>query len=63
MRDYRSVWRGIKAIKRPYIEPKPGWAIRFNKGFWADWWTPIWHEGRGPYVTIGLGFLAIYRGY
>ena len=31
--------------------------------FWAQWWTPTWHEGRGPYISIGLGIIAIYRGY
>jgi hypothetical protein len=66
MRDIGSVWRGIKAIKRPYKEPKPKWAIKmqpFALGFWAHYWAPIWHQGRGPYVSIGLGIVAVYRGY
>lgn len=50
-------------MKRPYPEPVPRWAVRFIWGFWAHWWTPIWHKGRGPYISIGLGVLAIYRGY
>ena len=33
------------------------------KSFWADIWTPRWHGGRGPYITIGLYFIAFYRGY
>lgn len=66
MRDICSVWRGIRAIKRPYCEPRPRWSIAarpFAFGFWAHWWTPVWHQGRGPYVSIGLGPIAICRGY
>lgn len=32
-------------------------------GWWLHIWTPIWHEGRGPYVSIGLGPVAVGRGY
>lgn len=28
-----------------------------------DVWLPIWHEGRGLYVTIELWFVTVYRGY
>ena len=64
MRDYRSAWRGIRAIKKPYSEPTPKWGLGFlPMGFWTIWWTPIWHKGRGPYISIGLWFFAIYRGY
>ena len=67
MRDWSSTWRGIKAVSKPYCTPLPRWAIRLQpklgRGFWAHWWTPIWHKGRGPYITIGLGLIAIYRGY
>lgn len=31
--------------------------------FWFHWWTPVWHEGRGPYISIGLGLFGVYRGY
>ena len=31
--------------------------------WWAHLLTPIWHEGRGPYVSIGLWVVALYRGY
>ena len=51
-------------MKSPYSEPKPGWTLRFGRlGFWASWWTPTWHSGRGPYFSLGLGLVAIYRGY
>jgi len=63
MRKLGSVWRGLTVMKRPFAKPKPGWAIRFCKGFWAHWWTPVWHNGRGPYLSVGLGLIAIYRGY
>ena len=47
---------------------KPEWSIRFLRGkdegfFWWNRWTPPWHDGRGPYISIGLGLIAIYRGY
>lgn len=60
----KSTLRGIRATRRPYTEPRPRWSCRVGLlGFWLDIWTPIWHEGRGPYVTIGLGLFAVYRGY
>jgi hypothetical protein len=34
-----------------------------SAGFWFHWWTPVWSEGRGPYISIGLGVIALYRGY
>jgi len=63
MIDVGSTMRGIRAMKRPFPEPLPRWAVKLALGFWCQMWTPIWHEGRGPYVTIGLGIVAIYRGY
>jgi len=32
-------------------------------GFWWEIWTPKWHDGRGKYITIGMGLIAFYRGY
>ncbi len=63
--DIGSALRGIRAIQKPYVDPVPRWAVMWlwPWGFWAELWTPRWHEGRGPYVTIGLGLLAVYRGY
>lgn len=69
MRSLSSVWRGIKAMRFLHCEPLPRWTIRKlgkpegGRQFWAHWWTPIWHKGRGPYISIGLGVVAIYRGY
>ena len=40
------------------------WAIHWDRqGFWLHLWTPTWHKGRGPYISLGLGWLKIYRGY
>ena len=36
---------------------------RSRRRFWFNYWTPVWHEGRGPYITLGLGLIAFYRGY
>jgi len=66
MRDFGSVVRGVRAMSKPYPadEHKPGWDLSFGFfGFWAHWWTPVWHKGRGPYVSIGLGLIRIARGY
>jgi hypothetical protein len=30
---------------------------------WFHRWTPMWHEGRGPYVSMGFWRIGIYRGY
>lgn len=52
------------------LEPRqPGWAVKCQIGWrpgprwWGVWFTPEWHKGRGPYVSIGLGIIAVYRGY
>jgi len=34
-----------------------------DSDWWCQWWTPTWHFGKGPYVTIGFWKLRIYRGY
>lgn len=31
--------------------------------WWWQVWTPVWHEGRGRYVTVGLWLVAYHRGY
>ena len=77
MIDLKSFWMGIQAMgdrQFHFFNPKY-WRIRFQKmfswhpsghcipDFWIHLWTPIWHEKRGPYISIGLGFFAIYRGF
>lgn len=46
------------------------WGVNFRMswdskrmGAWFHWWTPVWHKGRGPYITMGLGPLRLMRGY
>jgi hypothetical protein len=62
MRDIGSVIRGLKAMTNRWDIFKY-WAVKPRRGFWLHYWTPIWHKGRGPYLTWGLGIIAIYRGY
>ena len=63
MRGRGSSWRGVRAWRRGrrYVN----YAIRRldQPGYWFHAWTPPWHEGRGPYLSIGLGRVAVYRGY
>ncbi len=62
MFDTGSFWRGMKAMT--WKHGKVNYSIKFGwKGFWLEIWTPSWHEGRGAYITIGLGFISFYRGY
>ena len=71
MRNWGSVWRGIRAM-RPGSGPviygvwrygRPGWGVSQRGRFWVHLWTPSWHAGRGPYISIGLGIIAVGRGY
>ena len=41
------------------------YAIRVGlvRDFWFEWWTPGFHQGRGPYISLGFYLFAIYRGY
>ena len=58
----KSVLKGILAMKRD--RGKVNYSIDFKwRGFWFHVWTPVWHKGRGPYITIGLWFVRIVRGY
>ena len=60
--DLKSVWRGICAMTPGH---QINWAVRQIPRWrlWLHFWTPIWHDGRGPYLSVGFGFFAIYRGY
>lgn len=58
----RSVVRGLFAMKRN--RARVNYVLVFERtGFWADAWTPTWHDGRGPYISIGFFFGAFARGY
>lgn len=57
--------RGLRAW-RPLVSGKVNYAFRRRDDSgkpWVSIWTPAWHAGRGPYVSIGLGGWAFYRGY
>jgi len=61
MIDFGSVWRGIRAQRGLHPEL---WAVRLQRfGLAIRAWTPAWHNGRGPYVVLLLGWLYIARGY
>ena len=61
MLDIGSMWRGIRAQKG--IHPRL-WVVRFQRwGFGVQAWTPVWHDTRGPYIVLSLGWLYIARGY
>lgn len=65
--DVSLSWRSLR-VWRPLVSGKVNYAVwrvdlRLGDRFWLQMWTPIWHEGRGPYVSLGLGWLAIGRGY
>lgn len=66
----RSFFKGILAMYWPH--DKVNYAIDWKQPTgddytWIHLWTPIWHEGRGPYISIGIWFgigtLEIMRGY
>ena len=63
--DFGSFVRGLCAMRWPHEHVI--YALRFQRGFrcklWCELWTPAWHEGRGPHIAIGLGFISIMRGY
>jgi hypothetical protein len=62
--DFGSAIRGIRAMTKDHDHVN--FKIDFDMKHWGRWchiWTPIWHEGRGPYITIGLGPFRLMRGY
>lgn len=56
-----STMRGLRAMKK---NRSVNWGVEFGKfGFFLELWTPTWHDGRGPYLSLGLGLMKICRGY
>lgn len=37
--------------------------LKFVRKFWFHKWLPTWHDGRGYYISIGLYFIGLYKGY
>ena len=56
-----STIRGLRAMKK---NRSVNCGVDFEKfGFFLKLWTPTWHDGRGPYLSLGLGLMKICRGY
>jgi len=67
----RDVWINIHILDLINVWKIAGvnWKVKFapknqqGHRYWFHWWTPVWHEERGPYITMGVGRLRFYRGY
>ena len=57
---WRYLFRGVKYSTKLFLCAKQRKGLSM---WWCHIWTPVWHKGRGPYITIGLGRVAFYRGY
>ena len=53
-----EVWIKLRAHKINYVI-----RLALLRDRWFEWWTPGFHQGRGPYISLGFYFFAIYRGY
>jgi hypothetical protein len=61
--SFKSIWRGLREMKRKHGKVNYDLSFGRFKSFWFHAWTPVWHEGRGPYITIGFFFVRFIRGY
>jgi len=59
----RSVKKGIMAMTKNHGHVNYEITFDMHRKFWIEAWTPIWHEGRGPYISIGIYFISLFRGY
>jgi len=57
-KDYKMVGFTLKFKRIKY-----GISLYYPIKFWCDIWTPVWHDNRGKYITIGIGFITFQRGY
>jgi hypothetical protein len=55
--------KSLRAWKHLFKNVNYSFEFKNYKRCWAHIWTPAWNEGRGPYVTIGLFYIAFFRGY
>jgi hypothetical protein len=69
---FMEVWISLHLLDFINFWKRSGvnWAIKIvpkdhpaNDRPWFHWWTPRWHEERGPYITMGIRRLRFYRGY
>ena len=63
MFDIKSAIRGIKAMTKDHEKVNIKLTFIKPKKPHFDLWTPVWHNGRGPYITISFFIIAFYRGY
>lgn len=64
--NIRSFINGCYSVSKPLHFFKPEyWNFSFLKvkSPWLHMWTPKWHKGRGPYITIGIICFRVIRGY
>jgi hypothetical protein len=63
--DMRSFFKGLRHMKLRHARVNYTLQIlgQNSRGWWLCLWTPVWHEGRGPYISIGLGIVRFLRGY
>jgi hypothetical protein len=59
--DFKNIFK-VRGINFRFAK-NHAFRNKYVNGWWLSYWTPTWHEGRGPYVTIGLGVVEIMRGY
>lgn len=60
--DLINVWKRKGVNWKVEIAPK-NYNPYISNMPWFHWWTPKWHDEKGPYITIGVGRLRFYRGY
>lgn len=61
--DWKSFFKGIQFMKWPHKHVNYAVDVHFSKRPWFHLWTPVNHEGRGPYITFGFYFIRFVRGY
>ena len=55
----------VKTDRNGFKYKTVNYDMRFYRSWSCHWdyWTPTWHKDRGPYISIGLGYIGLYRGY
>ena len=56
-------FKGLGEWKCFFVGIKYSVKLTSDLKFWIHLWTPKWHMGRGPYISIGLWVIRFYRGY
>jgi hypothetical protein len=70
--DFKNIWK-VKGINflfdanndsyRMYRAMGKSRLESLRGSFWFNYFTPMWHESRGPYITCGFLKFRIMRGY